>query len=208
MLGFLTYSLATAGYDAALNPSVILQIATDWNTQPFVGVRVSSTACSESEVPVFSRLWRGTMDGYVVKDGSQRYFLQEKVHYETSNRKNSILEEEKPIAASPSVLQSQFFGKYVCGTRGGATFAEAIRPDTSGNCPSGTQVCSSKTSKENTLCVADLDDCPVTSITFVKGATSAYTAPTFKVEAFAESYSLVSSKTDADQLPVVATKAE
>jgi len=85
---------------------------------------------------VFSSPWYGTDDGYIVKNGDGTYYLMEKEAFDTSTVKHPYGEE--PIAANAPVLQTQFFGKYVCGKQGGATFVDAIRPDVSGNCPSKT----------------------------------------------------------------------
>lgn len=72
-------------------------------------------------------------------------------------------------------------GNFVCGTRGGSTFATAVRPDvTTKLCPTGFTPCSSETSAENTVCtkydVTGRYDCPITFMAWVTA--SQYNAQT------------------------------
>ena len=70
----------------------------------------------------------------------------------------------KPV--KPEV-QDKFYGKYICGLRGGLPFKSVLRlnPNTK-KCPTGTSRCSSKTNDDNTVCYKDLSLCPVTQIVF------------------------------------------
>jgi len=78
------------------------------------------------------------------------------------------------IAAVSPVLQSVFFGKTVCGLRGGSTFKEAIRANKKGSCPAGYMACSNSTSPENTICYSLKDNsknaCPITALFFVENS--------------------------------------
>jgi len=75
-----------------------------------------------------------------------------------------------------------------------------------GECPTGTSACSDKTSPENTVCYANADDCPITSIEFTASppSGSGYAILSTGVEAI----SLVYSKTQADSLPITKTRVE
>ncbi len=57
-------------------------------------------------------------------------------------------------------------GYYLCVTRGGSNFIEAVRVDANGNCPSGYEACNPKASLENRVCTSDLSKCPVNRIQF------------------------------------------
>ena len=86
---------------------------------------------------------------------------------------------EETIAAIPAVQQTEFYGKHICGKRGGPSFAEVQRVqlntpecgsrDSICNCPEGLAKCSEMTSPENTLCYppADLSNCPIIEMKFV-----------------------------------------
>ena len=69
-------------------------------------------------------------------------------------------------------MQNKFWGKYICGKKGGVAFLDVTRVDPSTKqCPAGTKPCSSKTSDENTVCYAEADHaskCPITGLKFVK----------------------------------------
>jgi len=110
------------------------------------------------------------------------------------------------IPANAPVLQTLFYGKYFCGTRGGESFENVIRPSVDGKCPTDTSACGDKTSPENTVCYANLDDCPITSIEFTASppSGSGYAILSTGVEAI----SLVYSKTQADSLPITKTRVE
>ena len=65
-------------------------------------------------------------------------------------------------------------GVAICGRRGGSSFADALRPNSDGQCPPKTVPCSKHTSPENTICVEQdesergiLDNCPITEIKLV-----------------------------------------
>ena len=75
------------------------------------------------------------------------------------------------LPALTPVMQAQFKGVRVCGTRGGSSFLDVQRVGTNGKCPKGTKACS-MTSPENTVCYPPNDHkekCPITSIDFVGG---------------------------------------
>ena len=75
-------------------------------------------------------------------------------------------------ALSP-VMQAQFNGVRICGTRGGLPFMDVTRVGKDGKCPKGTTACSAKTSAENTVCYPPAEhatSCPITSIDVVSGS--------------------------------------
>ena len=67
-------------------------------------------------------------------------------------------------------MQTEFFGKYICGIRGGRNFLDVQRYDLESGengCPPGMSPCSNMTSPENTVCYetdALEDKCPITDM--------------------------------------------
>jgi hypothetical protein len=74
------------------------------------------------------------------------------------------------------VTQSNPFGSYVCGTRGGDSWVNVTRPDfETKKCPKDTEPCSKKTSVDNTVCYPKKDHaskCPINHFEFTKSGSS------------------------------------
>ena len=90
-----------------------------------------------------------------------------------------------PISMQPSVNQDEFYDMRFCGTRGGSSFVNAVRPKPTGKignnayaCPSGFEACSPATSLNNTVCVSKSADktkvCPITFMKFVEKSDKTY----------------------------------
>lgn len=80
-------------------------------------------------------------------------------------------------------------------------------------CPDGTVACSSKTSSNNTICVATskkATDCPITEAKFVKhSAIADYKKnPAYTIQVVDEDYDFVTSKDIADALPLTKFRVE
>ena len=76
------------------------------------------------------------------------------------------------LPALTPVIQAQFKGARVCGTRGGSSFLDVQRVESNGKCPKGTKACSMNASADNVVCYPPndhKDKCPITSIDFVGG---------------------------------------
>ena len=72
-------------------------------------------------------------------------------------------------ALSP-VIQAQFDGYRVCGSRDGDPFETVTRPGKDGECPSGTEPCVQNASPDKTLCYPasqHAQKCPITDIDIV-----------------------------------------
>lgn len=72
-------------------------------------------------------------------------------------------------ALSP-VIQAQFNGRRICGSRGGSPFLNVTRVESNGKCPKGTQACGMGVSAENTVCYPPqehIQKCPITEIDVV-----------------------------------------
>jgi len=107
---------------------------------------------------------------------------------------------------------TRFFGKHICGVRGGDSFAKVARPlITTNQCPEGTVPCSKITSLENTLCYPEKDRealCPITDIVFVdKKETENFAKASYEIQKlYGDSY-LAYSRI-ADSLPITTTRVE
>jgi len=189
-----------------INPSSLTQVSIDWTTKPFVSLRVSDTPCDVTEEEsLFVREWLGTQEGCFV--GGRQIMTKAGYNSWASNGNNDNPPPCVPIPANAPVMQTEFHGKYFCGVKGGESFENVIRPSVEGACPAGTSACSDKTSPENTVCYANLEDCPITSIEFTDSppsSDSGYTILNTGVEAI----SLVYSKTQEDSLPISKTRVE
>ena len=80
-----------------------------------------------------------------------------------ANIKDIYFSEKYPCVSpnvTESVAQDEFYDMRFCGTRGGSSFVNAVRPKPTGKignnayaCPSGFEACSPATSLNNTVCV-------------------------------------------------------
>ena len=112
------------------------------------------------------------------------------------------------INAKRSVKTSDFYGKYICGLKGGANFTTAIRPDYDTDvCPDGTVLCSVQTDAETTICAASLDSCPITEMIVVPhNYRSDYETYDYQIQDINNLMSLVTSKNSSNSLPITTTK--
>jgi len=62
---------------AVLKLSVVQQVPSDWSVRPFVEISVSETECSANEVPVFSKLWQGLMEGCLLFEADTDEFEEQ-----------------------------------------------------------------------------------------------------------------------------------
>ena len=103
---------------------------------------------------------------------------------------------------------NQIDSRRVCGKADGVPFLNATRPDVTGKCPDGFEVCSSKTTAENTICYeADTVDrssaCPITDILIVENDKAAsYTSNGYESAKFNTTTTVVFSKTVNNNLPI------
>ena len=117
-------------------------------------------------------------------------------------------------ALSP-VIQAQFKGVRVCGTRGGLPFVDAERVELNGKCPHGTAACSMDTTAENTVCYPAEEHstkCPITSINVMgENEAKAYDSPQaagkFHTLRLDGDHTLVYG-TSANSLPITSVKVE
>ena len=100
------------------------------------------------------------------------------------------------MAAAPPVLMANLGGFRVCGKRGGKAFFEVERAP----CKEGFFACSNESSLENTVCVSDKKDCPITDILWAQTANSSY----HSIEINNKGFLLFSKNTDS--LPVISLK--
>ena len=76
--------------------------------------------------------------------------------YSEFNKKRTaavFCRDRNKIDPVPAVEMTRINGKVICGTRGGNSFEQVVRPDLdSDSCPEGTSKCSELTSAENSVC--------------------------------------------------------
>lgn len=107
-----------------------------------------------------------------------------------------------------------------CGTRGGDSFMNAIRPEPTGKngtqafaCPEGFEPCSHATSLNNTICTTkdNKADCPITFMKFFdEDAVEEYLNDTvnYKVHEVDDDIFFVTSKTKGNNLPLTSFRVE
>lgn len=98
-----------------------------------------------------------------------------------------------------SIEQSIYYGKQICGKRGGVTYKDATRANADGDCPSGFEACSKNTSPADTWCVKNSHDeeCPVNDIAISNVKKNGFTAQLLNDE-----YYFMYSKT-SDERPIM-----
>ena len=104
--------------------------------------------------------------------------------------------------------QRKIFGYEICGKRGFQAFKDATRPDSQNNCPNGTSPCSSKTTAENTICTADVSQCPITDVKFILDSERrSYASQNYSISALAINDRYLATSTSAtNNLPIQSTK--
>lgn len=147
-------------------------VANDWNTTGFTKVwAVNSTDCGLDAEEVYSRLYFGTSLGCDCLGIHSQYITGDNTmvwgHACDHNQTRYGCQTAPPVWP---IMQSQFNGTRICGIPDAPKFIDAIRlPESSFEiCPSGTYRCSNLTSVENTICVSDHDECPVTFMTLLQ----------------------------------------
>ena len=135
------------------------QVVEDWQTQPFVDIIVvSEEDCPPGTEAVFSRPWAGTIQGCDARASEKAprfqvqtydgYRQRHHARYKTGGAKCPI-----PIQPIPPVNQTRFYGKSICGVRGGQPFETVNRAERDTElCPKGLYPCTEATSPENTIC--------------------------------------------------------
>ena len=160
-------------------------------------MRVESI-CSDGYLPVFTREWGG---------------IEAKCLNQICNSDRCV---SSSVAQSSVVMTT--WGSSICGKRGGKAFIDASRPDTNqqtisnnGDCPGEKIPCSAATSPDNTICVTQIEKdsglCPITEIKLMdKTEAENLDSENYKVHAFTDDLSLVYSKTQGDNLPIIGTQ--
>lgn len=125
------------------NTNTISDVSDDWDTIPFVSVRVTDNKCSSTEESLFKRVWGGTEMGCLVNKldtwgygSSQVVMSNSEYDSYTSTRttkNNSRYRQQQrepcmPISMQSPVVQDEFYDMRFCGKRAGAPFSTAIRP--------------------------------------------------------------------------------
>ena len=57
---------------------------------------------------------------------------------------------------------TSFFEGVICIEEQGPSFKDLIRPNLKNICPTGTLKCSPHTSVDNSICMKNINDCPIT----------------------------------------------
>ena len=174
-LSLLIVLWAESAVDLALltpEPLPIVQdLIRDWEAVPFVAVDVQAGNCTEGTEEVFVRSWNGTERGCKVENDTG-VFAEPRDTWKEKGNLLAECSEVKAVVAKPQGVVTGA-GKRICGRRGGKPFESVVRPDVNGNCPEGTEACSTKTSAENTVCYARSDkedSCPITHMMIVTAA--------------------------------------
>lgn len=122
-----------------------------------------NNSCELHEDFVFFSVYPGTEAGCWIEADNSVVTARA---FEQSSATASQCERIEPI---DQVNQWRYVNYVICGTKDGSRFLDSTRPEyKSGNCPPGTEKCSSKTSLENTICIepAAKHLCPITDIRF------------------------------------------
>lgn len=162
----------------AIDFSHIEQLKTDWDKRPFVDVAVQYTPCDSTGTEnLFESVWGGTSEGcYVYNDYYVSDHIETRRYFDTHHNNDDDYSQCSYIPRAYYVTQSNPFGAYVCGTRGGDPWISVTRPDLeTKECPKGTEPCSKKTSVEDTVCYPSKEHaakCPINHFEFSKTGAS------------------------------------
>lgn len=180
LLSGISYFLQmSSNMNSSMDLASITQIADDWNTLPLVSITITEGySCPWGQASIWSKKWGGTVEGCDCT-GSWAASIW-KQHLQVDDR--CYDDDEYYCIWEPAkmpMIQDELNDMRICGSRGGQSFANAVRPNTNNTCPSGTQKCSNNTVAADTICYSTYDNrddvCPVTGMQFV----SKNTADTF-----------------------------
>lgn len=102
----------------------------------------------------------------------------------------------------PPMIMKTVGDKQICGRRGGVPFADVVRPDQDGVCPTGTTPCNKNSSPENMICRHSGEECPLTTAYILPTEEISMIPPGRKKHALSEEYYVVYGKT-SDAKPVM-----
>ena len=127
---------------ARQDTTIATQFNEDWKVVPIVDVQIVQGDCVNAD-DVFNRVWRGTVKGCEVAEGTYTHLLTEEEYekfiedkkHEFSGKDEGEKKRKarnkypcREIAPLPWMDQTRFFGKSICATRGGKPFKDATRP--------------------------------------------------------------------------------
>lgn len=196
--------------------------------QPLIDITVEEDKyCPFGSTSIWTKMWAGTVQGC---DCSNTWSASLwKKHLQRDD--GCWDDDEYRCIYEPSrmaVLQEEINDVYICGVRGGNSFAAAVRPDVNNECPSGFKPCNKNTDAQSTTCydttkgTTATDECPITGIQFVAkadadtfiankksgtGSNSTSDKEEWKKVEFDDDQVIVYTK-DSNSLPVMATKLE
>ena len=118
--------------------------------QPLIDITVNDDKyCPFGSTSVFTKLWTGTVQGCDCTEAWsaslwKRHLQRDDGCWDDDERgwRGCIYEPSRP-----PILQEEINDMYICGVRGGQSFANAVRPDLNGDCPAGFKPCSKNTEK-------------------------------------------------------------
>ena len=159
--------------------SSVTQVTSDWTVKPWTDVVVRKESqgyygCASGEEILFSKKWGGTVKGCKwsnsndINEAIITYTEYESRRNNNNNKNRRTTRSCDTIAAKSAITMTSVNDTYICGKRGGKSFADSVRPDpTTKRCPSGYFQCSNSTSAANTICTKNRNDCPVTFLRFM-----------------------------------------
>jgi len=157
---------------SSIDFSNIEQIKTDWEMKPFVDISVQSTPCESSGTEnLFESVSGGTQRGcYVYNDPWHTDHIETENYFRTHHNNDDDYARCTMISGSRPMVQSNPFGLYICGKRGGTPFVSVNRPDPKTKlCPEAMKPCSTSTSVEDTVCYPSnelKENCPINYFEF------------------------------------------
>lgn len=119
--------------------------------------------CPEGWAPFFTKEWKGSAKGCDYEDKIYDFDA-----YQTKRRQGKQGQGcDKEIPSLAAVSQTVFGGAKICGLFNGPKVKDLVTALDDGSCPSGLYNCQPYTiNYQDTVCVEDLDECPIVAVEF------------------------------------------
>jgi hypothetical protein len=113
--------LSQADEMSSIDFTHIEQMKTDWDRRPFTDVAVQYVPCESTGTEnLFESVWGGTSEGcYVSNDPFVTDHIETKAYFDSHHNNDDDHSYCTRIPYAYSIVQSNPFGAYICGTRGG-----------------------------------------------------------------------------------------
>jgi hypothetical protein len=123
----------------AIDFNIVSQLAKDWDTKPFIDIKVSDKPCEDGWENLFSKQWKG-VDKYCEAANGNLYTEEGLKAFNKENNTEFKCKAALNAGAEPIEMNLIDGRSYICGKRGGEPYHKIIRPLNSEGepqCPEG-----------------------------------------------------------------------